>query len=566
MKPSDPMHVLVVEDDNEDYLITSKLLAGATGLCAETERAARLDAAVARLGEGGVDVVLLDLSLPDSGGWETFVRLHEQAGDVPIILVTGLADEELGTRAIHEGAQDYLVKDTLEADALVRSIRYAVERARAEVTLKRYRDHLEELVEERTAELKNANVQLQHEAAERQQAEREKEALQNALLDARKLEAVGRLAGGIAHEFNNALTVITGYAEMLNTHAERDAGLQEDVDEIIKASEQASALTRQLLAFGRQQTIRTKVLDANVLIHGAAVVIKPFLGAGIELETCSSNESVHVEADAAQIETVLMNLALNARDAMPDGGVLTIRVESVIVDELPDGIEPHGECYACISFQDTGEGMDGETLKRAFDPFFTTKRGEPGAGLGLSVVYGIVKDHGGWVDARSTEGEGTLFRLYLPAVSRDLRRENHGLAKPAPTGKGRGQMVLLVEDEDSIRGFLERVFEGNGYRIRVAGTAAEAIAAFDEIRDECCLVFSDVILPDGHGLDMARTLRGQKADLKVLLTSGYSDGRSHRDKITASGYGFVPKPYSIPDLMRQVDELLASPAEEAAQV
>jgi len=411
------LRILLVEDDREDAELTRGLLADAPWHGFECECVGDLAAAVARLASDDISIVLLDLSLPDCRGLETLARIQIRVPGVPIIVITGLDDEKSAIEAVHRGAQDYLVKSRLDSERLVRSIRYALERSGTQAALQRYRDHLEVLVEARTTELRNANRVLQLEIAERKHAEHESEELRNELLEARELEAIGRLAGGVAHEFNNALMPVIGHGQLMLDQLDAGDPFREHVTEIVRAAGRLTALTRKLLAFSRTQLLQREAMDLNVYVEKVAVVVENLLGDQIELVVAPHDGSVCVSADTGQMQQLFVNLAMNARDAMPDGGRFTIRTANVVLDENDCGADGRPGRFARLSFEDTGTGMDGRTLELAFQPFFTTKEFGPSSGLGLSVVHGIAKQHEGWVGVSSKAGGGTVFNVYLPAVS-----------------------------------------------------------------------------------------------------------------------------------------------------
>lgn len=413
------IQVLMIEDDEEDYVLTREHLADATALRFECEWMDQLEKGISYLAENKVDLVLLDLNMPDSQGLETLLRLRSRYQDLPIVVLTAAPEQDTAMIAIKQGAQDYLVKGRVDRDGLVRAIRYALERTRTDAALRRYRDHLEELVTARTSEVRKANEQLEREVAERNRAEEEKLQLERQLLEARKLEAVGRLAAGVAHEYNNALTVIMGYGELLLERLDDDDALRLDINEVLRAAERAASMTYQLLAFSRKQVVRLKVMEANHLVTGAMAIVQPLLPDSVEVEAIVCEEPAYVRLDQSHVEQIFRNLALNARDAMPGGGIFRMSVENVLIDEASDSTGVAGR-YVCVSVQDSGSGMDTDTLEHIFEPFFSTKSVGHGTGLGLSVVYGIMKQHNGWVEASSSKGGGSSFRLFFPAATADL--------------------------------------------------------------------------------------------------------------------------------------------------
>jgi two-component system, cell cycle sensor histidine kinase and response regulator CckA len=373
------IHVLLVEDDDAYATMMQAQLSGSRGRIA-VERVSTLHAAVTALENGTFEGILLDLGLPDSSGLDTVGRLHAATnGVVPIVVLTGQDDESLGLQAVQAGAQDYLCKSTTDVPLLERSLRYARERAEWR------RDVLA-----REAELRQAQ----------------------------KMEAVGRLAGGIAHDFNNILTAMFGYADLLLEQFTDDDPRREDVCEIRRSAERAAGLTRQLLAFSRKQMMQPRVLNLNDVIGSLQRLLGRLVGSDIRLEVKPFAPLWPVRADPGQIEQVLMNLIANARDAMPEGGTVVIETANVVIDGEDARNRPglRAGAYATMSVSDTGKGIPENQRAHIFEPFFTTKDIGEGTGLGLSTVYGIVKQTGGGVYVDSEEKKGTRAVVYLPRV------------------------------------------------------------------------------------------------------------------------------------------------------
>ena len=344
--------------------------------------------------------------------------------------------------------------------------------------------------------------------------------LEAQLRQAQKMEAVGLLAGGIAHDFNNLLTVITAYGQLLRAEFADGDERREEVEEVLKAAARGAELTRQLLAFGRKQVLRPRVVDVNGVVAGVRPMLARLLGADATLDTRLAPSLSRVEADPGQLEQVLLNLTANAGDAMPGGGRVTIETADVELDAaavraLP-GLAPGR--YVLVSVSDTGVGMDEATRLRVFEPFFTTKGTGKGSGLGLATVYGIVKQSGGAVTVRSAPGEGTTFEIYLPRAAREGGRDA-GAAPPAPAAR---PTVLLVDDDDAVRSSARRALEGGGYEVLEAAHGAQALDVFAEHGGRVRLLVTDVVMPGLGGHALAERLRAQRAGLPVLFMSGYA--------------------------------------------
>ena len=387
---------------------------------------------------------------------------------------------------------------------------------------------------------------------------RQKE-LQEQLLQSQKMEAIGRVVSGIVHDFNNLLVPILGYAEILEKTLGQDPTGSQAIRVIKDAAQQAASLTRQLLAFTRRQPSRMEDVELNSFLKEVIQIVKRVIGEDIRLKTVYAKEPIWCKADRAQLQQVVMNLVINARDAMPKGGHLTIGLEPVTVNEedLTGENEIRPGPYAKIWVQDTGVGMDDETLARIFEPFFTTKKPGEGTGLGLSVVYGIVKQHGGWIRVSSRPGEGTTFWVYLP---REVRKPKKSSAKRQRKAQrplqGTGEWVLVVEDEPQVRDLAVKVLSENGYRVLQASTAGEAVKVFQNVGGKIQVLFSDVILPDGTGYELAEQLRTQNPNLKIILASGYTDDRISLDRMEKEGFYFVSKPYTATFLLETVRKVL----------
>ncbi len=383
----------------------------------------------------------------------------------------------------------------------------------------------------------------------------ERRRVEEQLRQAQKMEAVGQLAGGIAHDFNNIITGIQGYAEFVFDGLPEDSPAREDLQQVQDLAHRAADLTHQLLAFSRRQTLVKEHLSLNDVINDTARILERLLEEHIELELCLAEDLWTVQADRGQMQQVLMNLAVNARDAMPEGGRLVVESANVSPDEtyleLHYDIEP-GD-YVLLSVSDTGVGMDRHTRERVFEPFFTTKEGEKGTGLGLATVYGIIKQHGGSIGLYSEPGEGSTFRIYLP-------RSTEGPIPAAqrhtePTVTTGTESILLVEDEDSVRAVAARLLEEMGYRVICAENAERTRALLREHGTEVALLISDVVLPDANGFSLCEELRERQPGLRVLYMSGYTDSAvlSTEDDPHAA---FIQKPFGKEELGAKVRQVL----------
>jgi PAS domain S-box-containing protein len=379
--------------------------------------------------------------------------------------------------------------------------------------------------------------------------------LEAQFLQAQKMEVVGQLAGGVAHDFNNLLTIITGYSDLVLATLDRRHDARPMLDEIRKAGERAAGLTRQLLAFSRKQVLQPRVLDLNDLVANVQKMLSRLIGENIQLFTTLDPLLGPVKADPGQIEQILVNLAVNARDAMPGGGRLTVQTADVEVDEASSRACPElrpGR-YAVLTVTDTGCGMDRQTLDRIFEPFFTTKGQGQGTGLGLATVYGIVKQSGGHVRAESEPGRGATFQIYLPVVT-----EEPGFAEvarrrgPAPGGR---ETVLLVEDEEGVRAMARHVLESNGYTVLEAENGQDALRVVGG-RGEVDLLLTDVVMPHLGGRGLAEQVTALRPGVKVLYMSGYTDDTVIRTGVLESENEFLQKPFTTVALLEKVREVL----------
>ena len=382
----------------------------------------------------------------------------------------------------------------------------------------------------------------------------DRRALEDQFRQAQKMEAVGRLAGGVAHDFNNLLMVISGYAEVILSQIDAADPLHEKGRAIQLAADRATTLTRQLLAFSRKQLLELKVVDVNAIVEDMERLLRPLIGENIELVTILSPEAAHTRADAGQLEQVIMNLVVNAKDAMPAGGRLTIRTENMVVDENHRRGQHFIRLghYVTLQVSDTGMGMDRETQSRIFEPFFTTKEKGKGTGLGLSTVYGIVKQSGGYVMVQSELGRGTTFQIYLPLV--EGAAEKYSVV--APEANGGTETILLVEDEDSVRQLVRDTLASKGYHVLEGENGEAGMAAAAAHRGRIDLVITDVVMPGMGGREMIKQLGETRPQTKVLYLSGYTEDAIVSDGSIDKGTAFLQKPFTLQSLSRKVREVL----------
>lgn len=755
----DLISVLLVEDNPADARLIREVVREVEGSQIVLTHVDTLAAALTRLNEGRFDLVMLDLSLPDAEGLQTLVRTHQSAPAVPIVVLTGLDDEDLAMRAVREGAQDYLVKGQVNGYLLVRAMRYATERKRAIEALQRSEEYFRSIIEnaldvitvldsdgrvrygspsfERTlgypqgnlndtdmfalvhpddrallrekldagtqhpgatmsfemrlahrtgswrvfestgrsfapesavagfvlnardiTERKRAGEQLRHAnetlravieasplaiytlnpegivlnwngAAERMFGHSEQEAVgrslpivppeewvpfvtrlehtcagrlaagqelavrhkDGSLMDvsiwnslmrdpagevtgiveavadnserkrleeqfrhAQKMEAVGRLAGGVAHDFNNLLTVITGYCQMMLDGLDPQTAMAADLQQVLKAADRATALTRQLLAFSRRQMVQPKVIEADSLVREMVPIVKRVGGENVQLEVVTCAPGTRIRVDPGNLEQVVLNLVANGRDAMPNGGA--IRIETRTVDMEPGSSHPSflPAEYFVLEVTDHGIGMTEETISHLFEPFFTTKERGRGTGLGLSTSYGIVKQNQGEILVRSRPGAGSTFSIYLPTVTQEVD------AAPAATrvaSQYRGsETVLLAEDEAGVRQVLVDMLRAQGYNVLAAAGGEEALNMLMNAGAAIDLLVTDVVMPGMTGNELADAIRAKHPGFPVLFLSGYADTGIVREGVIAPDANFLQKPFTPEDLARKVRAVL----------
>lgn len=371
-----------------------------------------------------------------------------------------------------------------------------------------------------------------------------------------KMDAVGRLAGGIAHDFNNLLTVINSYSEIAAERLGQNEPVRADILEVLRAGEQAASLTKQLLAFSRKQIFKPQVLNINRTVCEMRKMLSRILGEDVTLEVRLAEDPGNICADPGQVEQILMNLAVNARDAMPKGGVLAIETSAVYLDS--DYASHHAEInegrYVRLTVKDTGSGMDRETVSKIFEPFFTTKDLGKGTGLGLATVYGIVKQSGGDISVCSEPGLGTTFNVFLPCTEEPVPESKAPLDEQKPSGS---ETVLLVEDDEAVRKLTEQILKDAGYKVLTAAGSSEAMEIFTKHGRDIALLLTDMVMPRMSGMDLAKSLIQQKPDLRILCMSGYTDNAMLNHRKLESDISLIDKPFSVSALVEKVREVIA---------
>jgi nitrogen-specific signal transduction histidine kinase len=379
--------------------------------------------------------------------------------------------------------------------------------------------------------------------------------LEEQLRNAQQLEAIGRLAGGVAHDFNNILSIIMGHGELLLMSAGADDRTRNGLEQIRRAADRAASLTQQLLAFSRKQVLQPKVLDLNEAVADVQKMLSRVIGEDIELVASLHPSLVAVKADPGQVEQVLVNLAVNARDAMPHGGKLTMETSNVEISaEQGRDLELAPGRYVMLKVTDTGHGMDAATVTHIFEPFFTTKRMGKGTGLGLATVYGIVKQSGGAIQVSSEAGSGTEFHIYLPAADGGVRMRHAPSA--GETVAGGTETILLAEDEADLRQVTRIFLEGYGYKVQEAASAEQAIQAAALYREKIDLLLTDVIMPGMSGRQLAERIQSTRPQIKIMYMTGYTDDMVVQHKVLEPGVKLLQKPFSKVDLALKVRSTL----------
>ena len=639
---SELLRVLLVEDNPGDADLFKEMLEEKAQY--EIETVSRLSEAFHHAIEDQFDIILLDLGLPDSSGFATLQVMRKQVAKLPIIVLTGMSDEQTALAAIKEGAQDYLIKGQTDASLLNRSIKYAFQRKQAEDKLRKSEGHLRTLVQtipdliwlkdkdgiylscnpmfERLFGAKEADIigktdydfvekeladffvkndrkaiaagkpttneewltfaddshrylletiktpmfddrgtligvlGIGHDISKRKQAEEEKLKLEAQLMQAQKMESVGRLAGGVAHDYNNMLTVILGYSELVLEKLDHTDPLREDLLEIRKAATRSMDITQQLLAFARKQIIAPVAFDLNNAVESILKMLRRLLGEDIDLNWLPENGLWPVKMDPSQLDQILANLCVNARDAIGGVGRITIETKKVVFDELYRKTHPQfvpGE-YVLLTVSDDGCGMDTETVNKIFEPFFTTKGVGEGTGLGLATVYGIVEQNGGFIHVYSELGHGTTFKIYFSRHT-DLLAENLGkIQQRIP--RGNAETILVVEDDASILTLTQRILKEIGYTVLIAQLPSQGLQLIEKHEHKIDLLITDVVMPEMNGKELSERIYELYPGVKTLFMSGYTaDAIGHRG-ILEQNIHFIQKPFSKENLAFKVKQVL----------
>ena len=594
--------------------------------------------------------MLLDLALPDSDGIETFMKVAAGAPGVPVVILTGRVDDALAAEAMEGGAQDYLVKASLDGNVLCRAVRYAIERHRMLAEVQRYARELKVSEARFRSLVQNSSdiiTVLDHDGTIRYASPSteailghpsatlvgknafgfvhpgdavtlrafldrvvgqpavtataeyrfrhvngawidleavgnnrltdpavvgivvnarnltERRRLEAQLRQSQKMEAIGNLAGGIAHDFNNLLTIIIGHTHLQlqrlgATHSDR-----EEWELIRETADRGAALIRQLLVFSRQQVVQPIVLDLNSVVEGIGGLLQRLLGEHIELVIAPAPDLGRVRADPGHIEQVIVNLAVNARDAMLDGGRLTIETANVELDaeyarrHVGSQIGPH----VMLAVSDTGSGMSAETQSRMFEPFFTTKEPGKGTGLGLSTVYGIVQQCGGTIWVYSEIGHGTTFKIYLPCIETTAGAPVP--STPSEMVAGGAETVLVVEDEDKVRELVSEILTLYGYTVLMASTVGDALLLCDRHEGPIHLLVTDLVMPTMSGRELANRVAKRRPETKALYLSGYTGDTIVRHGMLEADMAFLQKPFTVEGLTRKVRDMLDGRPESA---
>jgi PAS domain S-box-containing protein len=638
---TDTLNVLLIEDDEDDYLITRALLDKAQTIDCTLDWASSYEEGRDAVLEDAHDAYLVDYRLGARSGLDLLEAVNEQGGvQGPIILLTGQGDLEVDLHAMEAGAADYLSKDQIDAPLLERSLRYAVERKAAERRIREQAQLLDTARDAILAYNMDGQIVYWNKGAERltgwskdeilgewaheclydpdeedklQQCHEtmmaegewkgelrmrtadgeerivesrwtlvrdaagdpkqvlvintdvtERKRLESQFLRSQRMESIGRLVGGIAHDLGNLLMPITLGVKVLRRRLQQtDEKIEKTLSMIQKSAERGGNMVEQVLAFARGVEGERVALQIDAIVEEIEGITDETFPETIDVRTAIADDLPQVVGDATQIQQVLMNLCVNARDAMPDGGTLSIDVRPVELgeEEAQRTLDAEPGRYVCVRVQDTGTGMPDEVVDKIFEPFFSTKEEGDGTGLGLSTAYSIVQSHDGFIDVASEEGEGTTFWVYLP-VSEEGKERRPAPDEPTAVAAGNGERVLVVDDEAFILETAREALRDGGYRVLTAAGGDEALRQVDE--HDVDVVITDLRMPEMDGLDLIRTLRARHPNLPIIAASGMADGRSE-EALQAGAHTFLAKPFSEEELRGALHEALRAGDEAAAQ-
>lgn len=512
----DSIRILFVEDSSDDAELQVRLLRKA-GYSIAFERV-DTPSDLRRALERTWDLIISDYSMPTFKGLDALHLVRKLGLETPFIFVSGTMGEETAVAALKMGAQDYLMKNNLGRliPAVERELREAEDRQR------------------------------------RKLLERQVHRLQ-------RFEAIGRLAGGVAHDFNNVIGAIMGWAEMGSGEAPQNSVLQDRFLKIRRQAERAAGLTRQLLAFARRQILQPAYTDLNELVREEIALLKNVIGEHNVVLVDLAEGLPAIWADPSQIEQVVMNLCLNARDAMPHGGELKIRTQSISIGQGSQLVYPHARpgSYILLSVADTGVGIDSDALEHVFEPFFTTKEKDKGTGLGLATVYGVVKQHDGFIEVDSAAGVGTTFRVYLPAAPVSIQPTPRVVASNI---EGGCETVLIAEDNEDVRESTRQILEKLGYKVLAARDGAEAVEIFRTTRNSVDLVLLDMIMPNLSGPEAAAQISDLQPSIPLIFATGYATESSVQDARSLERAVILQKPFDTAQLAQKLREALSSKA------